>query len=194
MIILFDMEDVIPDAFPLMGLPIVKKNIIGEDDVTKKSSIITSGSIAYPIKLGLQQKNILNSNGDIVHMGRWINTNQMDWQKPKWSLVTQCWGWVIDRAVGGKKYSLFESDAAIMTLYFDPVEEMPIYDMLPLKSPLFDMGKQPTGSLEDLYGFATVEGIGDIHLQDIRPIAPIPLLGSIVAALLLIPTVLAKDK
>ncbi len=146
----------------------------------------------YPRTLGLNQKNSLNSKGGQVSLGRWVNINHLDWDNPKWVKV-ECWGWLIDRALGGKNYTLFEQDYAIMTLYLDPVEEMPIYDMLPIHSPLFDMVEKPGNDLEELYSFANVEGIGDIQLRNFRPIAPIPLLAGAVGVLLLIPPVLGMS-
>lgn len=148
----------------------------------------------YPCVLGATQKNQLMKMGGRVKQGRWVNLNHMDWSNPKWAVVEECNGWVVDRSIGGKDYSLYQTDYAVMTYYMDPVLEMPVYDMLPINSPLFDVNQKPSNDLEELYSFVTVEGIPNIPARGIRPMFPLPMLGVALAALLLVPSAMGQKQ
>jgi len=110
----------------------------------------------YPLSLGIQGKNQLKSARGVVSGGRWVNINHDDWSNPEWVKVG-CRGILYDRALGRGRYTQYNSDLAIFTYYIDPVWEMPVYDLLPIYSPLFDTDREPEGNYKDFNDWVTLE-------------------------------------
>ncbi len=126
--------------------------------------------IVYPVKLGKEGENELigpskrkkvktktkieNLINDInISDGRWINTNYEDWSNPKWEKIKNVCGVVVDRALGGTNFSEAKRDLAIYTEYEDPVSQMIVFDLVPIESPIFDMDKEPSENLNEVYQF-----------------------------------------
>lgn len=126
----------------------------------------------YPLSLGLERKNYLKEARGSVAGGRWVNVNHDDWENSEWVKVP-CSGILYDRAIGHRKYTQYNSDLAIFTYYIDPVLEMPIYDLLPIYSPLFDTHKSPEGNYKNLNDWANVEANFDYIAQPIPIDIPI---------------------
>ena len=130
--------------------------------------------IVYPVKLGMERENELlgpskrkkttmttdttkveNLINDInISNGRWINTNYEDWSNPKWEKIDNVCGVVVDRALGGNKFSEAKRDLAIYTEYEDPNSQMIVFDLVPIESPIFDMNKEPSKDLNEVYQFS----------------------------------------
>ena len=146
---------------------------------------------SYPFTLGGENLNSLDKPGGNVKKGRWINVNHDDWSNPNWKVVA-CEGRLIDRTTSNAKYTLFDTDVAVMTYYADPVLNMMIYDMVPAKSPLFDISKRPPDDMEACYDWPIFEVNPMIERPYVpRPIELAPLnfmavgLGAIVSAIIL---------
>jgi len=112
--------------------------------------------VKYPFLLGVNNKNSLDKKGGMVKNGRWVNVNHEDWSNPNWKQVS-CKATLIDRSLGKGKFTLFESDVAAMTVYEDPVLNMVMYDMVPAKSPVFDMNQPPSQDIEKSYQIPILE-------------------------------------
>ena len=146
---------------------------------------------SYPFTLGSENLNSLDKPGGSVKKGRWVNVNHGDWSNPNWKVVA-CEGRLIDRTTSNAKYTLFDTDVAVMTYDADPVLNMMIYDMVPAKSPLFDMNKRPPDDMEACYDWPIFEVNPIIERPYVpRPIELAPLnfmvvgLGAIVSAIIL---------
>lgn len=112
--------------------------------------------VKYPFLLGVNNKNSLDKKGGNVKKGRWINVNHEDWSNPNWKQVS-CRATLIDRSLGKGKFTLFETDVAAMTVYEDPVLNMVMYDMVPAKSPVFDMNQPPSQDITKSYEFPVLD-------------------------------------
>lgn len=125
---------------------------------------------SYPFTLGSENLNSLDKPGGNVKKGRWINVNHDDWSNPNWKVVA-CEGRLIDRTTSNAKYTLFDTDVAVMTYYADPVLNMMIYDMVPAKSPLFDISERPPDDMEACYDWPIFE----VNPMIERPYVPRPI-------------------
>lgn len=111
---------------------------------------------SYPFPLGIENKNSLQKAGGKVKGGRWVNVNHDDWSNPNWKVVP-CEGRLVDRTTTAAKYTLFDTDVAVMTYYADPLLNMMVYDMVPAKSPLFDVDQRPPEDMEACYDWPVFE-------------------------------------
>lgn len=108
----------------------------------------------YPILLGTTLKNKLKGAEDKIQRGRWVNLNSENYdKKAKWVKV-EAIGSIVDRSLGGRKHAIVTDELAIFSYYPNPELEMICFDLLPIRSPLFDMHKQPSKD-DDLYGEKT---------------------------------------
>ncbi len=147
----------------------------------------SQSKISYPVKLGSEGKNELisppkkkkkktdteveNLVNDInISDGRWINTNYEDWSNPTWQKIKNVAGVIVDRSLGGQPYTHKTEDLAIYTEYEDPVSQMIVFDLVPINSPIFDMDKQPSENLSEVYKFGQQERRGPNYL----PFSPHP--------------------
>lgn len=150
--------------------------------------------IVYPVKLGKKRKNELvapkkrknktlktetqveNLINDInISEGRWINTNYENWSNPKWGKIKNVCGVVVDRALGGKNFSEAKRDLAIYTEYEDPQSEMIVFDLVPIESSIFDMDKEPSQNLNEVYQFQdeSLQRVTSIPMWMEFPLSPI---------------------
>ena len=118
--------------------------------------------LKYPIALGRNGKNFLTKEGGDVVRGRWININHDNWEEPIWK-KTQCTGTIVDRSLGNKPYTQYDTDLAVFTEYEDPSLKMVSYDLVPLKSPVFDMASPPPQNIRESYDWLTIEGPGLVN-------------------------------
>jgi len=133
--------------------------------------------IVYPVKLGKERENELigpikkkkkkvktdtkieNLINDInISEGRWVDTNYEDWSNPNWEKIKNVCGVVIDRALGGNNFSETKRDLAIYTEYEDPNSQMIVFDLVPIESSIFDMDKEPSKNLNEVYQFEAGRG------------------------------------
>ena len=112
--------------------------------------------VDYPFSLGSKGKNKLTKQGGTCK--RWINVNHVNWQKPSWKLK-ECQVFLIDRSLGDKKFTYFTSDIGAMTEDYDPLLNMKMYDLVPCKSPVFDIDSKPTEDIEKLYEWSRIQPI-----------------------------------
>tara|TARA_R100000963_G_scaffold27331_1_gene18665 strand:- start:462 stop:1028 length:567 start_codon:yes stop_codon:yes gene_type:complete len=148
----------------------------------------SKSKISYPLKLGIEEKNELisppkkkkkktdteveNLINDInISEGRWINTNYEDWSHPKWQKIKTVVGVVVDRSLGGAPYSAKQEDLAVYTEYEDPVSQMVVFDLVPINSPIFDMDKEPSENLNEVYKFGQ-QKIRGHNYPNIPPLLP----------------------
>ena len=113
--------------------------------------------LKYPIALGKDGKNFLMKEGGDVVRGRWININHENWEEPIWK-KTQCTARIVDRSLGNKPYTQYDTDLAVFTEYEDLSLGMVSYDLALLKSPVFDMASPPPQNIRESYDWLTIEG------------------------------------
>jgi len=134
----------------------------------------------YPILLGTTHKNKLNGAERKIQRGRWINLNSENYGKQaKWAKV-EAIGSIVDRSLGGRKHAIVTDELAIFSYYPNPELEMICFDLLPVRSPLFDMHKQPSKD-DDLYGEKTSHTIPHPSSEMVSNIRK-PTLSTIMAA------------
>ena len=142
-------------------------------------------SIKYPVKLGVKGINTLKSDGGMVSKGRWINTNHEDWNNPKW-VKTETLGTLVDRSIGGLGHSKEVSDIAIYTEYADPKLNMPMYDLVPVDSVVFDMDEEPKVDVSEAHDYLSINRKTGIKKTNPHSY-PVCLLGTMLVFLLAVP-------
>ena len=137
----------------------------------------------YPILLGKTLQNKLNGPEEKIKSGRWVNLNSENYgKKPKWAKV-EAIGSIVDRSIGGRKHAVTNNELAIFSYYPNPELEMICFDLLPVRSPLFDMHNEPSPN-DDLYGEKTAYIITPPIFHTLRNVRK-PTLPTIAAAGLL---------
>ncbi len=106
--------------------------------------MMEAGLEHYPIFLGLKLDNRLNQPDGKIQKGRWVNLNSEDYdEESKWVKVPAV-GAIVDRSLGGRKHAILKDELAIFSYYPHPKLEMMCFDLLPVRSPIFDMYESPS--------------------------------------------------